>query len=53
MIITLRNHEAECDEIYTNIVRIEEKPSEFILHKQGGFVKSFDKDIYDLQRKDG
>ncbi len=53
MIITLRNHETECDEIYTNISRITETPTEFKLYKDGGFVKEFDKEIYSLQRKDG
>ena len=53
MIITLRNHENECDEIYTNISRITETATEIKLYKEGGFVKEFDKDIYSLQRKDG
>ena len=52
MIITLRNHETECDEIYTNVSRITETPTELKLYK-GDFVKEFDKDVYSLQRKDG
>jgi hypothetical protein len=53
MIITLRNHEAECDEIFTSIERITETPTELIMYKSGGFVRKFDKNIYSLQRKDG
>ena len=53
MIITVKNHEAERYEIYTNISRITETTTEFKLYKEGGFVREFDKDIYSLQRKEG
>jgi hypothetical protein len=53
MIVTLRNTETECDEIYTNIERISEQPSKIILYKNDGFEKTFDKDIYSVIRKDG
>jgi hypothetical protein len=52
MTVTVRNHEAECDTVYRNIDRIEDKPSVFKLY-MGGFEKEFDKDIYSIQRKDG
>ena len=52
MIITVRNHELECDEIYTKIVQIADYPSKFKLYKEGGFAKTFDKDIYSLIREE-
>ena len=53
MTITLKNHDTENYEIYTNIDRMTDTPTELILYKSSGFAKKFDKDIYSLQRKDG
>lgn len=51
MIVTIRDHEAECDLIYTNIDEIKETETKFTLYK-GGFEKTFRNDLYSVIREE-